>query len=572
MAKKRTNEEFVSLLKEISPTIELLTPYDGKDKEVTAQCKKCSYVWNVVANSLIRGLGCPKCAGNAPKTTDQFILELKNKNNDITVLGEYKGANTKIAVACKKCGKEWLVTPSKLLNGRGCPTCAKVIVTQKRIHAFIEKRGSLKENYPDLITEWNYEENKIRGLYIDELTPKSNKYASWICSNCGHIYDALISNRTSVGSGCPVCSGSTVVKGKNDLTTVAAHLMDEWDYEQNEASGIYPEQLSKGSEIEAYWKCVECGRKWKARIYSRIAGCGCPHCAEELQTSFPEKALYYYMRQLELEVINTYKPDWIKPSELDIFIPELNLGIEYDGEVYHKDAKKDEAKDILCAQHGITVLHIREPKCPELSKDALVYKRPNKKIAQLDEMITSVIGIINHACGTNFKIHPSIIEDKPRILALLLKKEKENSIANIPEAMLDWDWAKNEGIDPEKIARGSNFKVWWKCHVCGASSYLRVADHQGHKCTVCGNVSPDSVYYEKIIKTGKKDFKTLCPELCKDWIPELNDGLNPENFSYKSSKRIIWKCHVCGHVWGNEIYNRTNGQRCPACARKKEQK
>ena len=52
---------------------------------------------------------------------------------------------------------------------------------------------------------------------------------------------------------------------------------------------------------------------------------------------------------------------------MDIFIPTLNLAIEYDGERFHKDVSKDKHKNDILFQNGITLIRIREPKCPVLN-------------------------------------------------------------------------------------------------------------------------------------------------------------------------------------------------------------
>lgn len=360
--------------------------------------------------------------------------------------------------------------------------------------------------------------------------------------------------------------------GINDLEATTKSIMPEWDYEENNKQGIYPNKISKGSEIKANWHCNICEKKWRAKVYSRVAGSGCPHCAKEFQTSFPEKVLYFYMKQIFPTAVNTYKTSWLEPSEIDIFLPELQLGIEYDGDGYHKDIQKDKKKDALCLQHGIKILHVREPECPPMAPTSIVYLRPCKKEEQLDEMVLKVVNIINDIFGTNYVINPCINNDKAKILELYLSKRKENSISTVAEAMFDWDWSKNEGINPELISKSSNIRVWWKCYICGHSTMGRVADHQVHRCAVCGKISKNSKYYPLIVKHGKKDVKTICPELCTEWIPELNDGLLPENFSINSSKRVTWKCITCGHTWINAIYNRTNGQGCPVCKRKNKVK
>ena len=39
--------------------------------------------------------------------------------------------------------------------------------------------------------------------------------------------------------------------------------------------------------------------------------------------------------------IGNYQPEWIEKSEIDVFIPSLSIGIEYDGRVWHKNIEKD---------------------------------------------------------------------------------------------------------------------------------------------------------------------------------------------------------------------------------------
>lgn len=143
MAKKMTHEEFLNRLNSVNPNVIPISNYNGKEEKISAKCKVCEFIWEVRSGSLLRGYGCPKCAGNAAKSTDEFVKELRSKNSNITVLDEYKGANTRISVACNKCGIEWQATPSKLLNGHGCPQCAKEITTNKRIERFIKKEAHL---------------------------------------------------------------------------------------------------------------------------------------------------------------------------------------------------------------------------------------------------------------------------------------------------------------------------------------------------------------------------------------------------------------------------------------------
>ena len=80
-------------------------------------------------------------------------------------------------------------------------------------------------------------------------------------------------------SGCPYCSGRNAITDYNDLLTVRPDLVEEWDYSRNQK--ICPEQLTVNAHNMVWWKC-EKGHKWRAAVYSRTNGAGCPYCAGKI--------------------------------------------------------------------------------------------------------------------------------------------------------------------------------------------------------------------------------------------------------------------------------------------------
>ena len=59
---------------------------------------------------------------------------------------------------------------------------------------------------------------------------------------------------------------------------------------------------------------------------------------------------------------------------MDIYIPSINTGIEYDGQRWHKDTKKDLIKDKCCYEKGINLIRIRENKLPQLNSTSIVFE------------------------------------------------------------------------------------------------------------------------------------------------------------------------------------------------------
>lgn len=82
-------------------------------------------------------------------------------------------------------------------------------------------------------------------------------------------------------------------------------------------------------------------------------------------TSFQEQALYYYLKQHFSDVCKISQWEFIG-YEIDIFLPQLKTGIEYDGYLHASKADFDEEKNEACRENGIRLIRIREPNLPYL--------------------------------------------------------------------------------------------------------------------------------------------------------------------------------------------------------------
>lgn len=131
----KSHNQYISELSAINPDIEVIGNYTKSLDRIEVKCKKCGYIWNPKACSLLQGRGCPKCRtkqGTANnhgkthrKTTKEFIEQLSVVEPNIVVLGEYDNTHTDIECKCKVCGNLWKAKPYSLLQGHGCPRCAK---------------------------------------------------------------------------------------------------------------------------------------------------------------------------------------------------------------------------------------------------------------------------------------------------------------------------------------------------------------------------------------------------------------------------------------------------------------
>lgn len=97
-----------------------------------------------------------------------------------------------------------------------------------------------------------------------------------------------------------------------------------------------------------------------------------------------------------------------------------------------------------------------------------------------------------------------------------------------PELMLDWNYSKNQGVNPRKITAGSGAYVDWKCHFCGYEWRTR-ANNRSSARRGCPNCSMKSTsfgeqavfYYVKRIfpdainryRDGKFELDILIPKI-----------------------------------------------------------
>ena len=130
LLKIKSNDEFIEQMKLLNPNIKVLSKYNGNRKKVDCLCLIDNHKWEATPSNLLHGYGCPVCSNKRIsklrlKPQNDFILEMKLKHPNITVLGKYTGTNNKILCKCNDCGNEWHTTPSCLLTkNSGCPSCS----------------------------------------------------------------------------------------------------------------------------------------------------------------------------------------------------------------------------------------------------------------------------------------------------------------------------------------------------------------------------------------------------------------------------------------------------------------
>lgn len=221
----------------------------------------------------------------------------------------------------------------------GCPQCSGRTPS---------KDTCLWSTHPDIAEELT---NSQIGW---DVSYGSEKRVSWSCKKCGNIWTQMVYKRAVNGFGCKVCA----------LRKRASSLLIDTHPELYSQMVEPDPEVGSGSKQIKEWECPEKGHRWSVSVERRRHHRGgCPNCWYASNSSGPEKDIEKFLETLGLSVVMSSR-SIIKPYELDIYIPSLNLAIEFNGIYYHSEKFLDKnyhkMKYDLCKEKGIRLIQIWE--------------------------------------------------------------------------------------------------------------------------------------------------------------------------------------------------------------------
>ena len=451
-----------------------------------------------------------------------------------------------------KCGHEWDAIVRNRSNGQGCPYCKN-----KRL---LQGFNDLATTHPELAKQWHPTKND--DLKPNEVVFGSGKKVWWLCEQ-GHEWETTIVHRVN-NRGCPYCSNKKVWQGFNDLATTHPELAKQWHPTKND--DLKPTEVVAGSNKKIWWQCEQ-GHEWKTDPNSRVySNSGCPYCGNS-GTSYPEQCLFYYLSKIFPTTKNRYQFKLENKSvELDIYIPEISLALEYDGSYWHKNKKASDLKKSELIRDKLSLIRIREKGLDPIEGDFCILtgsseteiettiKKVFDFILKKFSLAPTVVDLIQNTSVNLLRDGVSIRED------YLLRKKEMSLLATYPELSKEWHPHKNKSLLPKNFSPNSSVKAWWLCEKGHEWQAVISSRSSGGKCCpYCSNT--------KTLK-GFNDLATTHPELAKQWHPTKNGDLKPYDFISGSHKKVWWLCEE-GHEWDATIHNRVRGSGCPYCSNKK---
>lgn len=278
------------------------------------------------------------------------------------------------------------------------------------------------------------------------------------------------------------------------------------------------------------------------------------------QTSFPEQAIIFYLRKVFSRVENSVKVDGV---EVDVFISEINLCVEYDGLRWHETKYEEDLKKNKALQDRLFV-RFREKGLYSLD-DFGCLNIPTTPTPRGWKIAFKTLFYIleNRGLCSHFG-DIDIVRDLGEIESYIDRVVLENSLLNThPHIAYEWHPTKNGNLRPENIVAGSGREVWWLGD-CSHEWSAIVADrvNRGNGCPTCSN--------HRVLQ-GFNDLETTNPELATEWHPTKNGELKPTQVTSGSNKSVWWLCSKnTAHEWEALPTSRSSvGTGCPYCAGRK---
>ena len=359
--------------------------------------------WQSNLSNRLLGKGCPICVGQKivlsnclatinPELSKQWH---PTKNGNLTTYDVTNGTVKKVWWKCDKGDDhEWETQINRRASrGSGCLICSNKKVV---------KSNCLAITNPELAKQWHPTKNGILTPY--NITIGSNTKIWWKCEKGDdHEWKTVVYNR-KVGGNCPICINQKTVLS-NSLISTDPELAKQWHPTKN--GTLSTSDLVAGSGKKVWWKCNKgVDHEWKTSAVKRLNGSNCPFCTLTPQSK-QELTITFEL----IKIFEKIDPKGLKTNmngrlrSIDIFIPKLNLCIEFDGSYWHKDNRElDKIKSEMLFEEGFKLIRVREEPLKKLYDTDVISKVPYNGKQVTNDVLSMIMEIYDLNDKLVFKI------------------------------------------------------------------------------------------------------------------------------------------------------------------------
>jgi hypothetical protein len=362
MSIKQTTEDFVAKAREKHGDFYDYTKsvYSGGLNFLCITCPVHGDFMQKASDHSNTGKGCKLCgnARGAPSTltTEEFVTRASKIHEDKYdyTLTTYTNSKTPVSISCPEHGP-FSQEAGRHLRGSGCPLCRcnRSVKHEPRKPAEERKEAWLKQAYEKHGDFYDYTK-------VDFINTKAD--VTITCPEHGDFSQTPI-NHSFGGCGCPSCGRQKVSSHK---TKAHAEWLKDFRRVHGDKYGYTKTRKIKSARDKITIYCPEHG-PFEQAAYCHHNGNGCPTCGiSTIAISKPEDEIHAWLQQILPDTTTILRSErkTIAPYELDLYIPDHKLAIEFNGTYWHMDTVKPkdyhQKKSLMCRKQGITLIHVYE--------------------------------------------------------------------------------------------------------------------------------------------------------------------------------------------------------------------
>ena len=395
--KKLTLEEFKDKVSNVwgDAYSVISNTYEGSKKDMVFDCKKHGEFVRTPNAFIDKKCGCPQCgpgSGGKNKLAPETVLaKLKLKFPTFEFpefLESYKDTQCKIRVVCPTHG-EFSIRPASLrLAKGGCPSC--------NIEEGIAARTYTRENYIAKAIS----RHGARYDYSKLKYKNSREKVEIICPEHGSFFQDANIHLMFGCFQCGISRRNTAAKISFAEFVTRARAVHGQRYQYKESDYLHMVK-PVGITCTIHGKFKQVGTD---HIHSEA---GCPKCGNQMSKG--ELELKEYLTEIGVEHVANYKYSGRK--EVDVFIPSLNIAIEYDGLPWHSTKFRTRAEQTGKAKElatlGIKLIRVFEDEWRGRNKQvkSLLATRLNTNNQKIYARVCTLIDVSNEAARMFYEEH-----------------------------------------------------------------------------------------------------------------------------------------------------------------------
>ena len=390
-----------------------------------------------------------------------------------------------------------------------------------------------KEEQPKKRIGQRFHSLTVLDVFWQEKDGKDTLFAKCKC-DCGNeaikTMDALTKGNART---CGCNRGRKKSTTPKKIIPISKELVNElWDFEKN---NVDPKTVDCESTQKYWWKNNR-GNSFELSPFVFIK--------PDTQTSFPEQAIFFYLKEHFNDTINKarYITQYGEVVEIDIYIPSLNVGIEYDGAFWHKDKlDMDESKNQTLNNDGVYVIRIREEGLPSMCNfngKIIIRDHPTTQESLIDCVNDIAVLLMQEFCIELNRLSRSYYDKiKNTFSRYKYNPKNDNAAPFIEDTCLNgfWDSKKNGEFVTEYIRLNSVIPYWFTCK---ARQSFELTPNEIYNAAKKNLQAFECSNDKNCLRTCKEKAR-CCPfkmaKICPNW-QECDHTANVPTKKFQSSK------------------------------------